>query len=193
MNVNDILQQAGGIGAIATQLGVSPETAQKGAEALLPAVLGGFQKQSATESGAAGLGGLIGQLGGGGLLDSVLGLQPAPAAQGNDILGQIFGSKDVSRDVAGQAATSTGLDRGLLQKMLPLLSMLVAGYLAKQGGAAAGQAGGLGGLLGGGAAGSATGGASSGGVLGGLGKMLDRNGDGNPLDDILGMASKFRK
>jgi hypothetical protein len=42
----------------------------------------------------------------------------------------------------------------------------------------------LGGVLGGGGA--------SGGGLGGLGKMLDMDGDGNPLDDIIGMAGKLR-
>src|SRR3546814_20135960 len=60
--------------------------------------------------------------------------QPRPVGQGNEILGQIFGSKDVSRTVAGHAATQSGLDAGLLKKMLPMLGMLVAGYMAKQGG-----------------------------------------------------------
>ena len=39
--------------------------------------------------------------GGGGLLESVLAPKPTPTQQGNDILGTIFGSKDVSRSVAG--------------------------------------------------------------------------------------------
>jgi hypothetical protein len=80
----------------------------------------------------------------------------------------------------------------LLKKMLPVLAMLVAGYMAKQGRAsAAPQTGGggladmLGGMLGGGTQGSQGGGGS------GLASMLDLNGDGNPLDDILGMAGKF--
>lgn len=178
MNLSDILGQAGGVESMAKQLGVSPAIAQQGAEALLPAILGGFQKQA--QGGGEGLGGLIAGLGGGGLLDAVLGSQPAPVGQGNDILGQIFGSKDVSRTVAGHAAGQTGLDAGLLRKMLPLLAMLVAGALAKQGG------GGLGGLLGG-----MLGGGGS-GALGSLGKLIDRNGDGNPLDDILGMAGKLK-
>src|SRR3546814_7861037 len=71
MNLTDILQQAGGIESMAKELGVSPGVAQQGADALLPAILGGFQKQ-AQGSGIEGLGGLIAGLGGGGLLDSVL-------------------------------------------------------------------------------------------------------------------------
>lgn len=184
MNLTDILQQAGGIELMARELGVSPGEAQQGAEALLPAVLGGFQKQ-VQGGGLAGLGGLIGQLGGGGLLDSVLGAAPTPVDQGNDILGQIFGTKDVSRTVAGHAASQTGLDSTMLKKMLPMLAMIVAGYMAKQGGQS--ESGGLGGLLGG-----LLGGGGTSGGLGGLGKLIDQNGDGNPLDDILGMAGKLR-
>jgi|APFEC2959095171_1045051.scaffolds.fasta_scaffold00009_207 hypothetical protein len=210
MNLTDILAQAGGIDSMARDLGVSPETAKAGADALLPAILGGFKKQAQTGGGIEGLGGLLGQLGGGGLLDAVLGSQPTPVDRGNDVLGQIFGSKDVSRTVAGHAAEQSGLDSGLLKKMLPILAMLVAGYLAKQGGQE-GEGGGLGGLIGGmlggggagglgGVLGSVLGGgaASGGGApaasggLGGLGKLIDLNGDGNPLDDIIGMAGKLR-
>src|SRR3546814_1421050 len=74
MNLTDILQQAGGIESMAKELGVAPGVAQQGAEALLPAILGGFHKQ-AQGGGIEGLGGLIAGLGGGGLLDSVLGSQ----------------------------------------------------------------------------------------------------------------------
>lgn len=195
MNLTDILAQAGGIDSIAKDLGVSPDVAKTGAEALLPAILGGFKKQAQSSGGVEGLGGLLGQLGGGGLLDTVLGSQPTPVEPGNDVLGQIFGSKDVSRTVAGQAAAQTGIDPGLLKKMLPILAMLVTGYLAKQGGQASGGGGlgGLGGLLGGMFGGNSGGAAAApaGGGLGGLGKLIDLNGDGNPLDDIIGMASKF--
>jgi len=196
MNLTDILQQAGGIESMAKELGVSPGVAQQGADALLPAILGGFKKQ-AQGGGLEGLGGLIGQLGGGGLLDSVLGSQPTPVGQGNEVLGQIFGSKDVSRTVAGDAAAKTGLDAGLLKQMLPMLAMMVAGYMAKQGGEGGGGLGGLGGILGnvlGGAVGGGTAPSAGGlaGSLGGLGKLIDMDGDGNPLDDILGMAGKLR-
>lgn len=204
MNLTDILAQAGGIESMATQLGIPPAVAKQGAEALLPAILGGFKTQAQGAGGIEGLGGLLGQLGGGGLLDSVLGSQPTPASQGNDVLGQIFGSKDVSRTVADHAAGQTGLDSGLLKQMLPILAMMVAGYMAKQGGQEQGGGGGLGDLIGGALGGGGSGGlggmlgsvlGGSGGAaggLGGLGKMLDMDGDGNPLDDIIGMAGKLR-
>ena len=212
MDIASILKQSGAIGSIAQQLGVNEGIAQAGAEALLPAILGGFKKTTqAQPSGLEGLGGLLGQLGGGGLFDSVVAPEPTPVEKGNDILGQIFGSKDVSRTVAGHASAQTGIDPSLLKKMLPILAMLVAGYLAKQsGGQESGGLGGLiGGMLGGGQSGGGLGGmlgnvlggalgggqqaAPASGGLGGLASLLDMDGDGNPLDDIIGMAGKFAR
>jgi hypothetical protein len=184
-------------------LGISDDQAASGAAALLPALLGGFKRQTqAQPTGLEGLGGLLGQLGGGGLLDDVLAPQPTDVRRGNDVLGQVFGSQDVSRAVAENAATQSGLAPGLLKQMLPLLAMLVAGYLAKQPGAGAeappsstppSSAGGglgdlLGSLLGRQAAGS--GGATPGAATPGLASMLDLDGDGNPLDDILRLIGK---
>jgi hypothetical protein len=192
MDINDILGQMGGLQSMAQELGVSESQAKSGAAALLPAILGGFKKQTqAQPSGLDGLGGLLSQLGGGGLLDNVLSPGPTDVSRGDNVLGQIFGSKDVSRTVAQDAAAKSGLNPSILKKMLPMLAMLVAGYMAKQHGGAAGGGGGLlGGLLGGLMGGGNAGGASQGG--GGMASMLDLNGDGNPLDDILGMAGKAR-
>jgi hypothetical protein len=120
--------------------------------------------------------------------------QPTNIGKGNEVLGQIFGDKDVSRTVAQDAATKTGLDPSLLRKMLPMLAMLAAGYMAKQRGGAghASAGGGLGGVLGG-MIGSMAGGAGRAPGGGGFGSMLDMDGDGNPLDDILRMAGRKKR
>ncbi len=200
MQITDILAQMGGLQSMARELGISEAQVAKGAEALAPAILGGFKKQAqAQPTGLEGLGGLLGQLGGGGLLDDVLSPQPTNVGLGNDVLGQIFGSKDVSRTVAQNASAKSGLDAGILKKMLPMLAMLVTGFMAKQGGgggAPASAGGGLGDLLGGlmgGAGAPAAGAAPAGRPSGGLASILDFDGDGNPLDDILGMAGKLMK
>jgi hypothetical protein len=202
MQITDVLAQMGGLQSIAKELGVSETQAASGAAALTPAILGGFKKQAQSQpSGLEGLGGLLGKLGGGELLDDVLAPQPTNVNRGNAVLGQIFGSKEVSRTVAQNAATNTGLSPELLKRMLPMVAMLVTGYMAKQKGAGAAPAapnaptaapttggglrGMLGGLLGGGSAGAQRAGATS-----GLASMLDMNGDGNPLDDIMRMAGK---
>jgi hypothetical protein len=197
MQITDILAQTGGLQSMARELGVSENQAASGAEALIPAILGGFKKQAQSQSsGVEGLGDLFGKLGGDSLMDDVLSPEPTHVDRGNDVLGEIFGSKDVSRTVAQNAASQSGLDPSLLKKMLPMLAMLVTGYMAKQrsapGSAQASPAGGglgdiLGGLLGGQASGA---GRSMSGAGGGLSSMLDLNGDGNPLDDILRMAGK---
>ena len=201
MEITDILAQMGGLRSIAGELGVSESQAASGAAALVPAILGGFKKQTqAQPTGLQGLGGLLGQLGGGGLLDNVLGPQPTDVSRGNNVLGQIFGSKDVSRTVAQNAAAQSGLAPEVLKKMLPMLAMLVAGYMAKQhvagAGASAAPSGGglgvLGGLLGG-LFGGQAGGAMPGATAPGLASLLDLNGDGNPLDDILQMAGKAKR
>jgi len=203
MQITDILAQVGGLESMARELNVPESQVASGAEALLPAIMGGFKRQAqAQPAGLDGLGGLLGQLGGGGLLDQVLAPQPTDVSQGNDVLGQIFGSKDTSRTVAQNAAAQSGLDPSLLKKMLPLLAMLVTGFMAKQQGespmappsmpsmpAGGGLGDLMGSLLGGGGAASA-GGAMPRNAAPGLGSLLDLNGDGNPLDDILRMAGK---
>ncbi len=195
MQLNDILRQIGGIEAMARELGVSETQAASGAEALLPAILGGFKRQVQSQpTGLEGLGGLLQNFGGGGLLDEVLSPRATDLGRGNDVLGQIFGSPDVSRTVAQHASTQSGLDVSLLKKMLPMLAMLVAGFIARQHGAAqaapANQADSLGleDLLGSLLGGGSMGGTAAASPMAGIGSLLDLNGDGNPLDDILRMA-----
>ena len=171
MQISDLLAQMGGTPAMARELGLSEQQVASGAAALLPAILGGLHKQAQALAGA----------GGAGLLDQVLSPQPTPLEPGNDVLGQIFGSKEVSRAVAGQAAAQTGLDSALLKKMLPMLAMLAAGWFARQ------QAGNNA------SAASAAAGAGGLGGLGALASMLDADGNGNPLDDILRMMGQDRR
>ena len=196
MQLSDILEKTGGLQSIARELNIGEADAARAASALAPAVLGGFRKQAESNpQRLEGLGGMLSQLGGGGLLDSVLSSTPTDTAPGNNVLGQIFGSKDVSRAVAQNAASQTGQDPSLLKKMLPMLAMLVAGYMAKQ--RAGGEmklspdgGAGLGGLLGGMLGGGQSTGQGTGDVAGALGGLLGMGGQRNPLDDILGRLQK---
>ena len=157
MSLAQMLQQSGAIDSMARELNVDRSTAQTAAGALLPAIVAGMGRTSSGSTGLGGLGSVIGSLGGGGLLESVLGAGATETGKGNDILGTIFGGKETSRGVASEVSAVTGIDEALLKKMLPILAMAVAGYMAKQasgtaaGGALAqGQGGGgaLGGILG---------------------------------------------
>jgi hypothetical protein len=152
MNINHMLQQTGAVGAISRELGVDSATAQAGAAALLPSIMSGFKNPvtapqteavSTAFPGLGGLGGLLGTIGGLGgaeLLDNVTSDQPTQVDKGNQILGQIFGSKDGSRAVAASASAHSGVEPSLLKKMLPILAMVAAGYVIKN----AGKGGGFG-------------------------------------------------
>lgn len=175
MDIGSLLNQAGGIGAIARQLGVDEATVERGASALAPQVASGIETQGlpggdetqpaeaqpAEEEGGGGLlGGLLGSTlgegglmgagaGGGGILGSLVG------GGGNQILGHIFGSKDKSREVASEASQQSGVDSSVLKKLLPIVAGAVAmHYMGKRG-----QSGG-----------SGAGGGVLGSILGGLGR-----------------------
>jgi len=180
MNLSQMLQQSGVIESMARELKIDEQTARKGASALMPALVAGMGRHTTSAPGASGLGGLAdvlgGALGGGSsgglggglggvLLDSVLHKDETPTKPGNDILGEIFGSKDVSRGVAEEAAGSTGIDPSILKRMLPILAMAVMGMMMKNGG---GAGGGIGGALGGGLGGGL--GDLLGKVVGGMGR-----------------------
>lgn len=174
MKIDDMLP-AGGLEALASQLGIPQDQARRGVDALLPSLIGGMGERSRATDGGA-LDAEVQRLGGPALAHNVVGPEPTDVARGNQMLGNIFGSKDVSRQVAGQASATSGLDPALLKKMLPILAMLLAGHLSQR---SAGQQGGLGGILGtvlGGLAGG--GGVSGGGALG--------SGAGGGLGGVLG-------
>jgi hypothetical protein len=171
------------VGGLASQFGLSPAQANAAVGALLPAVLGGIHKTE--ESG--GLGQLTNIVSG-------MGAPEQDVASGNNILGQIFGSKDVSRQVASQASAQTGISDTILKAMLPIVAGLVAQQLAKKmgGGVMGGLAGTLvASMLGGGTAAAAPqGGGGLADVLGGLAGAFGGQGGQatapNPLDSILG-------
>lgn len=180
MNLHEMLPPEG-IDALATQLGIPREEAQRGAQALLPAIVGGMGDRAggADAKDAQRLEGELTNLGGAGLADNVMGPEPTEISKGNQILGNIFGSKDVSRRVADHASQQSGLDPSLLKKMLPILAMLAAGYMSKRAG---GQQGGLGGILGSVLGGLAGGGRAGGAIGGGAGA----GGLGDILGSVLG-------
>jgi hypothetical protein len=170
------------VGGLAQQFGLSPDQANAAVGALLPAVMGGIQKSEE----AGGLGGISDIVSG-------MGAPEQDIDSGNSILGQIFGSKDVSRQVASQASAQTGISDTILKMMLPVVAGLVAQQVAKKmgGGVMGGLAGSvIGSMLGGSAAQAAapSGGGGLADILGGLAGSLGGGGQAgaNPLDQILG-------
>jgi hypothetical protein len=170
---------------ISRQFGLQPSQARSALDALLPTVAAGVQRSA---SGGAGLEQLLASLAGGRATTYVEDpsqlSQPAAVDAGNGILGQIFGSKDVSREVAARASGQTGIGPEILKAMLPMVATMVMSALAK--GAFAGGV-------------PPTGqphvgaGTSGGGILDMLTPMLDSNKDGSVMDDLMGMMGKYMK
>src|SRR5262245_46300583 len=167
----------GTIDQIARQVGGSPDQVRAAVRQLTPAVTRGIQRQASSQDG---LGALLEMLQSGGhqqhLGNPAAYGQASTINAGNDVLGQIFGSKDVSRQVAGRISEQSGLGPDLLKKLLPIVASLVMGSLAKNAmSGAQGQSGGggvgdiLGSVLGGQ---QAAPGGMGGGSDGGLGDLL---------------------
>ncbi|MGQ0673352.1 MAG: DUF937 domain-containing protein [Hyphomicrobium sp.] len=143
MQIIDILKASQGGAAVdnlARTFGVSPGQSAAALEALVPALTQRVERNTLSRGGLADL---ISMLGAGGrqtYLDDpkVLG-SPAMVADGNAILEQILGSKDISRKVADRAARETGLSDSLLRQMLPVVAAMVMGGLAKGAGGALGS------------------------------------------------------
>ena len=216
MNLLDMIMSAQG-GATAqhagAQLGLNQQQSQSAIAALLPAISSALKKNTANPQGLAGL---LGALQGGQheqYLENpqMLG-QPQTVNDGNAILGHLFGSKDVSRAVAGHAAQKTGLGADVLKKLLPLVATMAMGSLSKQtrqpdmksalAGLAmqhlmGGKQSGLGSILGAvtGANGRQQRRAESTRQqgMGIIGKLLDADGDGSMMDDVLSMAMNARR
>ena len=216
MNLLDMIMSAQG-GASAqqagAQLGLNQQQSQSAIAALLPAISSALKQNTANPQGLAGL---LGALQGGQheqYLDNpqMLG-QPQTVNDGNAILGHLFGSKDVSRAVAGHAAQKTGIGADVLKKLLPLVATMAMGSLSKQTKAPTMQSAltgmamqhllggqkksGLGAILG------AVTGANGRQQrqtqqthqqgMGIIGKLLDADGDGSMMDDVLKMAMNRR-
>lgn len=184
------------LGAIAQQLGASPEQARRGVEAALPLIVGQLSRNAATPDGAdalaravqrdhaAGpglgdlLGGLLGGLGGAGG-----GAGNGALADGAAILGHVFGGKQAR--VNDGVSQVSGLGGAQVAQLLALLAPLVMRALGQQTQAQA-QGRGAGGIDFGDLLGRAAGGSGGGGSGGGLlGALLDRDGDGDvDLSDL---------
>ena len=168
------------VGQIAGQLGLEKSDAQRGIDSLLPAVSRGLRNNASKPGGLEALGAALSSGHHAQYLDdlSTLG-QSGSLADGNAILGHIFGGKEQSRNVAGHAAKGSGLDSSLLRQMLPMIASLAMGALAKQQASSEGAFEGT------------PPGRTGQPQLGGLESFLDMDGDGSMLDDVLNLAQKF--
>ncbi len=168
-NLNDIMlagQNGEAINNLARQFNLSPQQAQAAVEALMPAFSQGFQQNVLNQNG---MGNLIAQMMSGPHTDAFenpAAINAGTVGAGNDVLGELFGTKDVSRQVAAHAAQMSGVSQTILKQMLPVIASMVMGGVMKSL-----QNQGLGGLF------------------GQLGQMAGQGGFGDLLGQVFGQPA----
>lgn len=188
-----------GLGQLARQIGMDEAQAGGLAGMLGPAISQGAKRRA--QSG--GLEQVLNQLRGEGQASYLE--EPATAAglearaQGEQFLEQLLGDRQAGNELAAEASNRTGIDLDMVMKFLPAMAAMMQGAMQKnmpdtaidgmmESRRQADRAGGgglmdvVGGLLGGGGGQS---GPQSGGGLDMLTDMLDADGDGSAMDDIL--------
>ena len=116
---------------LAAQLGVDEATAEQMTRQAIPALLGGMQAKAEDPAGATSLAGALGQHPSD-LIDGGVDLNQVDAADGEEIVGNIFGPNQdqVAQTLgAGLGGSQTG---DLIKKLLPILAPIVLAYLSKR-------------------------------------------------------------
>lgn len=127
-------QNGAAMDSMAKQFGLAQEQVAQALAALTPAFSSGLKRTAANPYDLSGLfsamsSGNYGQY----FEDLSKAFTPQGVADGNQVLQQLFGSKEVSRAIAAQAAQVTGVGQDILKKMLPTMADTIMGGLMKQG------------------------------------------------------------
>lgn len=191
MNLSELLDSPVGqsvISSVANQLGMDEGQAADAMNVALPAILGGMQRNVQSYDGAQSLNNALeDSRHDGSLLDNLgvlfSGNTQGLSQDGDKILEHVFGN-DKSAVEQG-ISRKTGISLQKIGPLLALLAPVVMAYLGKEKRRDNTGTGGLGdwlgGLLGGGQS------QRRGGLMDMVGGLLDKNRDGNVLDDLLGM------
>lgn len=126
-------QNGHGMEMLARQFNLSQQQAELAVEALLPAFSQGLKRNASDPYGVAGF---LNAMASGQhakyFEDAQKAFAPQGVAEGNGILGHLFGSKELSRAVAAQASQATGIGQDIIKQMLPVIASMIMGGLFKQ-------------------------------------------------------------
>ena len=192
MDLSELLNSSIGqsvVRSVAGQLGVNENQASSAVNIAIPAILAGMTRNAQSPDGAASLNNALESKHDGSLLDNLMGMLQGSTqslqSDGDGILGHVFGNKRPA--IEQGIAQKSGISMDKIGPLLAILAPIVMAYLGKEKRQTNTGAGGLGdllgGLLGGGNQQQSR---SSGGVMDILSGVLDKDGDGNPLNDLLG-------
>lgn len=172
MNMFEILREAqggNGIDNLANQFGLGRQETEQVLQQVLPALSAGFKQR--TQS-ADGLQSMLTKIQGTDyedIFENPSALQSeATRARGNQVLGEVFGSKEVSRAVAEKTHFVSGIGSSVVKAMLPMIASMVLGGMQRK----TSTNNGMGGILG--------------TLIGSLAGGSNRSQDSGGLDDLLG-------
>lgn len=194
MNLLEIIQARLGedkVEEMSRSLGENKEGTLSALGNAVPLIVGAMARNSQSPEGAQNLAGALDRDHDGSVLENLGGLIHNPdEGQGNGILRHVLGEK---RPVAEQAvAERSGISMESAGKLLAIAAPIVMGMIGKKKREENLDSGGIAGMLAGLASNFGGGDSnSSGGSSSGIGSMvsglLDRDGDGDVMDDIGGM------
>lgn len=192
--LDGLMQELGsdGVNAIASKLGVDPSQAQSALQGALPMIVGALANNTSQAGGADALHNALQQHTQAG--DALQQLRnsvgnPDAAADGNAILGHIFGQNQGA--VAQGVSHVSGIDASKIGPLLSMLAPLVMGYLGRQmsqGGMNAGQ---VSNSLGQEASSIQSGGGIAGSLINAVLGGGQKSGDGLDLSNILSAGASI--
>jgi hypothetical protein len=175
------------INSASQQLGESKGKTTSALTTALPLILGAMKNNTATTDGANGLLNALSKKLDGSILDNLEGVltNQNVLQDGAGILGHVFGGKE--QNIAKAVSSKSGIDLNSAMNLLKMAAPVIMGYLGKQAKQqnvtdSNGIENLLGGLLGSGSNDQSL-----------VTKLLDADGDGSVIDDIIGMASGGKK
>ena len=176
------------VNSASSQLGQNKVQTTTALSTALPLILGAMKNNASTPQGADGLLKALSGKHDGSILDNLGGMlgNSDVLSDGAGILGHVFGGKE--QNVAQAVSKKSGMDLGAAMNLLKMAAPVIMGYIGKQTKQQnVSDSNGIGDLLG--------------GLLGGdaqkeqslVTQLLDADGDGSIIDDLIGMAAGGKK
>lgn len=126
-------QNGGAMNEIAGKFGLDQSQMSSAMEALMPAFSTGLKRNTATPDATMQF---MKALSSGNhaqyFENAAKAYSPEGVADGNNILGHLFGSKDVSRAVAAQAEAASGVGQDVIKQLLPIIATTLMGGMFNQ-------------------------------------------------------------
>ena len=196
MDISELLNSSIGqsiVQNVAGKLGMNPNEASSAVKTAIPTILAGMTRNAQSKEGAESLNRAIESKHDGSLLENLSGMLQGHTQElqkdGDGILGHIFGNK--RSVVEKNISQKTGVSNDKIGPLLSTLAPIVMAYLGKEKKQSNAGVGDLNSLLSGLIGGSQNS-KSGGGIMNMISGVLDKDGDGDVMDDLVNMFGKKR-